>query len=55
MTAGFDSAIQSQFMYTLEMTPGIAVFDLEKSEQIQYLDLTTLGSRQGWTGMAVYP
>ena len=58
---GFDTAIDRTFMYTLASTPSIVVINLMGSDsgktptQLQLLDLSSLGSRQGWQGMAVYP
>lgn len=50
----FDSAVNNNRMYSLAKTPGIVVTDLVQGQQQQYLDLTSLGSRQGWMGMALY-
>jgi len=51
----FDSAILDGRMYSLAKSNGLIVFDLAAKRQIQYLDLTPFGNRQGYDGMAVWP
>ncbi|KAF2723931.1 hypothetical protein K431DRAFT_263795 [Polychaeton citri CBS 116435] len=50
----FDTIVSNNIAYSLAGEPGIVVVDLTKGEQIQFLDLSSFGSRQGWTGMAIY-
>lgn len=50
----FDSVIAGGKMYSLAAASGIVVTDMEKQGDFQYVDLSHLGSRQGWTGMAAY-
>lgn len=59
----FDAARQGRYLYNLEGAAGIAVFDLygtghpiyRQPKLIQNFDLSPLGSRQGYEGLAVYP
>lgn len=57
----FDAAVDRSWLYVLQGSPAIAVFDLKASEPkeamsgvAQYLDLASLGKRSSWIGMAVY-
>jgi outer membrane protein assembly factor BamB len=59
---GFDAAVSGEYLYVLQGAAGISVFDLKGSVDngkvphlVQSLDLSGLGSRQGWQGLAVYP
>ncbi|KAK5689796.1 hypothetical protein LTR17_026141 [Elasticomyces elasticus] len=57
-TAGaglFDSAVRNGVMYSLTRANGIAVVDLKQKKQLQYLDLSSLGRRQGYMGIALWP
>lgn len=54
LTGAFDGAISGAYMYILSAAPGVVVLDLARRSQIQFLDLGSLGSRQGWMGMAVF-
>ncbi|KAK3614791.1 hypothetical protein LTR56_027019 [Elasticomyces elasticus] len=57
-TAGpglFDSAVSNGVMYSLTRANGIAVVDLKQKKQLQYLDLSSLGRRQGYMGIALWP
>jgi hypothetical protein len=61
----FDAAraVGGRYLYVLLGKAGIAVWDLEGSKGsagkkptlVQSLDLTSLGSRQGWQGLVAYP
>ncbi|KAH8890887.1 hypothetical protein GQ53DRAFT_162043 [Thozetella sp. PMI_491] len=58
----FDSVVFGKYLYMLQGASGISVFTLEGSvgngktpSLVQNLDLTALGSRSGWIGMAAYP
>lgn len=52
----FDSAADRTYLYSLTNIANVAVVDLAASppKLIQGLDLSSLGSRKGWQGMAVY-
>lgn len=50
----FDAAVAGNMLYALGGRPGIAVIDLQSGTQVQWQDLSALGNRQGFTGMAVY-
>lgn len=50
----FDAIVLGNKLYALGGRPGIAVVDLESRNQIQWQDLSALGDRQGFTGMAAY-
>ena len=52
----FDGAPSGDKLYVLQSAPGVAVYDIKNGQvQVaQFLDLTSLGSRASWTGMAVY-
>jgi hypothetical protein len=58
---GFDAAADRTFLYVLAGDQSIVVMSLlggnsgKLPTQIQKVDLSTLGPRQGWQGMAVYP
>ncbi|KAK5729835.1 hypothetical protein LTR17_011596 [Elasticomyces elasticus] len=57
-TAGaglFDSAVRNGVMYSLAHANGISVVDLKQRKQLQYFDLSSLGQRQGYMGMALWP
>ncbi|KAK3642767.1 hypothetical protein LTR56_010591 [Elasticomyces elasticus] len=51
----FDSAVRNGIMYSLTHANGVSVVDLKQKKQLQYLGLSTLGSRQGYMGMALWP
>jgi hypothetical protein len=53
----FDSAIdiESSIMYSLIGGNGVIAVDLKAEKQIQFLDLSSFGNRQGYQGMATYP
>ncbi|KAK5689866.1 hypothetical protein LTR97_012626 [Elasticomyces elasticus] len=51
----FDSAVRNGVMYSLAHANGVSVVDLKQKKQLQYLDLSSLGSRQGYMGMALWP
>ncbi|KAI1035415.1 hypothetical protein LB504_005893 [Fusarium proliferatum] len=57
-TAGkgnFDAIISGSKLYILQAAPAIAVFDLKhNSYGPEVIDLSGLGNRAPWTGMAVY-
>ncbi|KAM3504133.1 hypothetical protein MY10362_003754 [Beauveria mimosiformis] len=60
-TGSFDSAVDRSSLYVLQGSPAVSVFDLKGSKSgdrtpslLQYLDLTSLGVRSGWIGMAIY-
>ena len=42
-------------MYSLVGSDGIVVIDLAQRKTVQYFDLSSIGSRQGYMGMAVWP
>jgi len=48
----FDSVVVGERMYSLAAASGIVVTDLSVQAGVRYVDLSRLGSRQGWTGMA---
>jgi hypothetical protein len=52
----FDSASDRTYLYSLTNGPSLAVIDLAAKPQkmIQHLDLSAIGSRKGWQGMATY-
>ncbi|KAF4998634.1 hypothetical protein FGRMN_2960 [Fusarium graminum] len=51
----FDATVSGSKLYVLQNSPAIATFDLkEPSCSPQVTDLSGLGSRASWTGMAVY-
>lgn len=50
----FDTVVADSKMYSLAAASGIVVSDLAKQGDFQFVDLSHLGSRQGWTGMAMY-
>lgn len=52
----FDSASDRTYLYSLTNGPSIAVVDLAAKPQkmLQHLDLSAIGSRKGWQGMATY-
>lgn len=50
----FDATVQGNLLFALGGRPGIAVIDLETRLQIQWKDLSALGNRQRFTGMAAY-
>lgn len=57
----FDSAVQREFLYTLKGSSSIVVADLKGlnnggvGKVVQSFDLSALGARPTWIGMAVYP
>ena len=52
----FDGAVAGNHLYVLEAASGVSVYDIraKQPKAIQNLNLTSLGSRAGWTGIAVY-
>lgn len=52
----FDAAVdqQSNILYALVTGNGVIAVDLEENKQIQFLDLSSFGSRVGYMGMAIY-
>ncbi len=52
----FDSAIDTtnNMMYSLIGGNGVIATDLKEEKQVQFLDLSSLGSRVGYMGMAIY-
>uniref|UniRef100_A0A0D2YAT1 3-carboxymuconate cyclase n=1 Tax=Fusarium oxysporum (strain Fo5176) TaxID=660025 RepID=A0A0D2YAT1_FUSOF len=51
----FDAIISGSKLYALQAAPAIAVFDLRhNSYGPKVIDLSGLGNRASWTGMAVY-
>ena len=52
----FDSAIdfKSSTMYALIGGNGVIAIDLKEGKQVQFLDLSSFGSRVGYQGMAIY-
>lgn len=52
----FDSASDGTYLYSLTNVASIAVVDLAANppKMIQDLDLSAMGSRKGWQGMAIY-
>jgi hypothetical protein len=52
----FDSAADRTYLYSLTNIASIAVVDLGASppKLIQNLDLSSIGARKGWQGIAVY-
>ena len=53
---GYDTVAMDAFLYVLTKAPGVGVVDVSKNggTQIQQLDLSSIGSRMRFTGMAVY-
>jgi hypothetical protein len=57
----FDSQIDREFLYMLRGAPAVTVLSNNGlthwvlPKEVQTLDLSALGSRQGWQGMAIYP
>ena len=49
-----DSAIGGDYLYVLTGVPRIAVVDLATEVQIQDFDISELGDRKSWQGMAFY-
>ncbi|RDL38388.1 Uncharacterized protein BP5553_02728 [Venustampulla echinocandica] len=54
-----DAALDNGYLYVLKGAPQVSVADTigskgGKAKEVQTLDLASLGSRQGWTGMAIY-
>lgn len=56
-----DAAVDRSFLYVLRGSSTVTVLGLKGlnngkvASDIQNLDLSALGSRQGWTGMGIYP
>ena len=52
----FDAAIdvKRSIMYSLIGGNGVIAVDLKKDKQVQFLDLSSFGSRVGYQGMALY-
>lgn len=52
----FDSAVddETNIMYSLVTGNGVIATDLKAEKQVQFLDLSSFGSRQYYIGMAVY-
>lgn len=51
----FDSFVKGEMMYSLVGTNGMIVVDLKAEKQVQYLDLSSFGSRQFYQGLAQWP
>ncbi|KAI7362386.1 hypothetical protein KC354_g7318 [Hortaea werneckii] len=52
----FDSAIGSRgLMYSLAASNGLNVFDLKAQKNVQYFDLSSVGERMPFTGLALWP
>lgn len=51
----FDARVDRTHLYALLGTPDMLVIDTLTNTQVQKLDLSEVGSRQGWAGMAIYP
>lgn len=55
---GFDGKLDRSWLYVLSGDPAILVFELDsdvaKIEVVQKIDLSALGSRFAWEGMAIY-
>jgi hypothetical protein len=53
---GFDSLVWKDWLYVLQGASGISVFqiDADGGKLIQNLDLSALGNREGWDGLAFY-
>ncbi|KAI5926672.1 hypothetical protein F4810DRAFT_707210 [Camillea tinctor] len=53
---GFDSVVYGDYLYVLQGSAGISVFQIDANggKLVQNLNLTSLGSRQGWEGLAMY-
>lgn len=55
-TAGvFDSFVKNEMLYSLVGSNGMIVVDLKTEKQVQYLDLSSFGSRQYYQGLAQWP
>jgi len=60
-TGALDSKLDRTFMYILRGAPAITVLGdmglthAKTPTELQNFDLTSLGSRQGFEGMAIYP
>jgi hypothetical protein len=52
----FDSASDRTYLYSLTNVPSIAVVDLaaDPPKMLQNLDLSAIGARKGWQGLAIY-
>ncbi|KAK0301663.1 hypothetical protein LTR82_018182 [Friedmanniomyces endolithicus] len=51
----FDSAVSDGLMYSLTAANGVSVINLQKQQQVQFLDLSHFGVRKYYMGMAVWP
>ncbi|KAL2074889.1 hypothetical protein VTL71DRAFT_8669 [Oculimacula yallundae] len=57
----FDSALDQNYIYTLKAGQSVSVSDLSglnhggQAKEVQSFDLSSLGPRATWIGMAVYP
>lgn len=55
-----DAALSNGYLYVLKGAPQVSVADTKESKdgkhgkEVQVLDLTSFGARQGWTGLAIY-
>lgn len=58
---GFDSQIDREYLYVLRGTTTVSVLSNDGlnhgvlPKEVQTLDLSAFGPRQGWQGMAIYP
>ncbi|OTB03215.1 hypothetical protein M426DRAFT_322005 [Hypoxylon sp. CI-4A] len=52
----FDSVVHGDYLYVLQGSAGISVFEVDASggKLVQNLDLSALGNREGWDGLALY-
>ncbi|KAI0108804.1 hypothetical protein F4776DRAFT_675026 [Hypoxylon sp. NC0597] len=53
---GFDSLVYGDYLYVLQGAAGISVFKIDANggKLVQNLNLSALGSRDGWEGLAMY-
>ncbi|KAF2162730.1 hypothetical protein M409DRAFT_68993 [Zasmidium cellare ATCC 36951] len=51
----FDSFVKNETLYSLVGSNGLVVVDLKTEQQVQYLDLSSFGSRQYYQGLAQWP
>lgn len=58
---GFDSQVDRQYLYVLRGTPTVSVLDIGRlncgptMKEVQNFDLSALGPRMDFQGMAIYP
>lgn len=50
----FDMSILDGYMYGLTAVNGLVVIDLSTQQEVQFLNLSAFGSRQGYDGFAVW-